>query len=87
MRGRERCGADAFDHAIERKFQLVRLVKGDLEYTGNDLSAAGEALRRRVDERQPIGCQTAVMRNLGNQSGRRRTAALEDECAVVALSW
>jgi len=59
----------------------MRLVQGDLEYTGNDLGAAGQALGRSVDERQPIGCQTAVMGNLGNQSGRRRTAALEDECA------
>ena len=54
MRRTERGGADALDDAIERKMQLVRLMKGNLQRACNDLSAAGETLRRREDDRQVL---------------------------------
>ncbi len=79
MGRRERRGAKALDQAFQRKLELVRLVQGDLEHAGNDLHAAGNALRRSVDERQPIRAKPAVMRDLGDQGGGRRAAAFDDE--------
>ena len=64
MRWTERGSADALDDAIERKMQLVRLMKGNLERARDDLSAAGETLRRRKDDCQVLRFDAAILRDL-----------------------
>ena len=75
------------DDAFQRKAELMRLVQRDLESARDDLHAAGKALRRRIDERQLVGREAAVMRDLGDERGRGRTAAFQHKGrAVAALS-
>src|SRR5262245_50099541 len=79
MRRREWCRAEALDQALQRKFELVRLVQRDLEHAGDHLYAAGEALRRRVDDGQAVRIEPAIARDPRDQRGRRRPAALDHQ--------
>ena len=55
------------------------LVQGDFERACDDLHAAGQALRRRVDESQRVGRKAAIVRDLADDGWRRRTGALQHQ--------
>ena len=50
-----------------------------IERSGDDLHASSEALGRRVDERELVGFEAAVMRNLRHNGWRRRIGTLENQ--------
>ena len=69
MRRRQRRTGNSVDNIGERKFQLMRFVQRDFEHAGHHLHAAGEAVRRRIDESQPLGRDAAILRDLSTTSG------------------
>ena len=89
MRRRQRRRADAVDDALEREFQLMRLVQRDFEHARDHLRAAGQALRRRVDHGQRGGRDPAVARRPSRRppaAAASRFRAPASRVGVVAIA-
>ena len=83
MRRRQRRRGDAVDDMLERELQLMRLVQRHLEHAADHLHAAGEALRRRIDEGELVGRDAAIIGDLGDDGLRRRRAGLEHDGRAI----
>src|SRR5690606_35533443 len=71
------------DDVGEGEAERVRLVQRDLERARDDLHRAGEAARRRENERDALGRDTAVARDLVREGRGRTPIDLEHQARGV----
>ena len=84
--GRQRAGAEAAHDLRTSNSSVVQLVQRRLDDARRDLDAAGEARRRREEQREGVLCDAGPLGHVGRRAPGRLVARLQARTTSLARS-